>query len=292
LKLDAPAKLNLFLEVLGENAGFHQIVTVMQTVSLFDSLQMDAAPDGRLELCVEGPFKVPVEDNLVLRAARLLWSFSNVRGGARINLVKRIPAGAGLGGGSSDAAAALMGLNKLWNLGFRAEQLAECSVQLGSDVPFFLKGGCSLCTGRGEKVEPLKPVELDVVLVVPKVHVSTALVYRGTRHDGAKVSQLPMLNALKHGDAADVAGALFNRLQETTVRMVPEVADALELLRAERLLGVAQSGSGGAVFGIAANGEDSRRVAEKLSRLGFQTWALKSPADRRQGTGEGNDGNH
>ena len=292
LIVNAPGKVNLFLEILGEQGGFHRIVTVMQTISLCDSLEIESAPEGQLELSVEGPFRVPVEDNLVLRAARLLWSFSNVRGGARISLVKRIPVGAGLGGGSSDAAGALLGLNSLWNLALSAPRLLACAAALGSDVPFFIHGGCSLCTGRGESVHPLKPVELDLVLVMPKVHVSTAVVYRNARHEGPKTPEGPMLKALEAGDREKVKKCLFNRLQETTVQIAPEVKCALDALREERLSDVLQSGSGGAVFGLAGSAEDSRLIAGNLAERGFHALSLKSPTCRGPGVGECDNGNH
>ncbi|HEV8584196.1 MAG TPA: 4-(cytidine 5'-diphospho)-2-C-methyl-D-erythritol kinase, partial [Methylomirabilota bacterium] len=176
LVLNAAGKVNLVLEVLGKrDDGYHELVTVMQAVDLSDRLTLEDA-DG-LELRSSAP-GVPTDGrNLAMRAATALRDASGVGGGARITLDKRIPVAAGLGGGSTDAAAVLLGLNRLWKLRWPLARLDEVAAGLGMDVPFFLRGGTALATGRGERVEPLRGRSLGLVLVNPRFAVSTAETY-------------------------------------------------------------------------------------------------------------------
>src|SRR2546423_2242937 len=172
LVLNAAAKVNLILEVLGKrDDGYHGLVTVMQAVALCDRITLEDA--DVLELASSPG--VPADGrNLALRAATALREAAGVTRGARITLDKRIPVAAGLGGGSSDAAAVLLGLNRLWNLRWPLARLAEVAVTLGMDVPFFLRGGVALGTGRGERVAPLAGMPLALVLVNPGKPLSTA----------------------------------------------------------------------------------------------------------------------
>ncbi|MHC4593294.1 MAG: 4-(cytidine 5'-diphospho)-2-C-methyl-D-erythritol kinase, partial [Planctomycetota bacterium] len=156
LKVRAPSKINLYLEVLGQRPdGFHEIRTVMQAVSLCDELSFSARSDGQVVLSCSSP-DLPLDDrNLIVRAARLLKGRYGTERGASVELHKRIPVGGGLGGGSADCAVTLLALNRLWGLGAPLDELAETATELGSDVPFFLWGGTALCEGRGERVSPL-----------------------------------------------------------------------------------------------------------------------------------------
>lgn len=168
LRLLAPAKINLTLEVLGKRPdGYHEVRTIMQAVSLADELTFEDAAD--LSLIVEPDDAVPVEGNLVLRAAEALRAGAAVTRGARISLAKRIPVAGGLGGGSSDAATTLLGLRKLWGLDVTDEVLGRIAGGLGSDVPFFLKGGTALAQGRGDELTTLpQPIERWAVIVAPR----------------------------------------------------------------------------------------------------------------------------
>ena len=164
LTLEAPAKINLTLEVTGRREdGYHDIASIMQTVDLTDELTFDEADELTLEC--DAP-ELQTEDNLVLRAARLLRQHAGVVRGARIGLRKRIPHPAGLGGGSSDAATALTGLCRLWGLDMTARDLTPLAASLGSDIPFFLHGGTALVSGRGEKVRPLPAAELGWIIIL------------------------------------------------------------------------------------------------------------------------------
>ena len=181
MELKACAKINWDLCVLGRRPdGFHELDTVMVNVSLHDTLTFEPAAD--LVLTCDDPTLPTDERNLVVKAARALAAASGKTCGARIHLIKRIPAGGGMGGGSSDCACALIGLNRLWNLGWPPSRLHPLAAELGSDVPFFLYGGWRRCRGRGEIVEPLEgsadwpPVRL--LLVLTPLHVPTPLVYK------------------------------------------------------------------------------------------------------------------
>ncbi len=166
LRLLAPAKVNLTFEVLGRRAdGYHEVRTVLQSLSLADELTFEASDD--LSLTVEPEGAAPVEENLVLAAARLLRREAGVSAGAAIHLAKRIPMAGGLGGGSSDAATALLGLRRLWGLDLDADALRELAAQLGSDVPFFVSGGTALGQGRGEQLTPLPTPLGEAVVAVP-----------------------------------------------------------------------------------------------------------------------------
>jgi len=166
LRLLAPAKVNLTFEVLGRRAdGYHEVRTILQSLSLADELTFEASDD--LSLTVDPEGAAPVEENLVLRAAHLLQRETGVSTGAVIHLTKHIPMAGGLGGGSSDAAAALLGLRRLWGLNLDADALRELAAQLGSDVPFFISGGTALGEGRGERLSPLPTPQGAAVVAVP-----------------------------------------------------------------------------------------------------------------------------
>jgi 4-diphosphocytidyl-2-C-methyl-D-erythritol kinase len=157
ITLKTPGKVNLVLEILGKRTdGYHEIKSIMQAVSLFDALSFSRAPDIKMSCNIP---ELQSENNLVLKAARLLKQVSGYPAGALIAMEKNIPWEAGLGGGSSDAAAALTGLNKLWSLGLPRERLAEIAADIGSDVPFFIYGGTCLSEGRGEKIDKLPDID-------------------------------------------------------------------------------------------------------------------------------------
>ena len=166
LRLLAPAKVNLTFEVLGRRAdGYHEVRTILQSLSLADELTFEESDS--LTLTVEPEGAAPIEENLVVAAAHLLQRESGVSAGAAVHLVKRIPTAGGLGGGSSDAATALLGLRRLWGLDLDAEALRGLAAQLGSDVPFFVSGGTALGEGRGERLTPLPTPKGEAVVAVP-----------------------------------------------------------------------------------------------------------------------------
>jgi 4-diphosphocytidyl-2-C-methyl-D-erythritol kinase len=272
----APAKLNLFLEVLGKRPdGYHELETLMVAVNLCDTLSCRDDPAGRLTLACSDPGLPTGPENLVHRAAELLRASSEGAGarGASIELTKEIPAEAGLGGGSSDAAATLIALDRLWNLQTPPSRLEALAGMLGSDVPFFLRPPAAICRGRGERVEPITlPSPLHFVLVCPPIGSSTAAVYRHAVVPERPRSVRPVLDALD--DPAALGPELFNRLEPIAIRRAPDLAhvrNALHDLQSGPGLvtGHLMSGSGSAFFGLARDAEAARTAAAHLATKGL-----------------------
>jgi 4-diphosphocytidyl-2-C-methyl-D-erythritol kinase len=279
----APAKINLTLDVLGRRPdGYHALRSVMQTLELHDTLELRPAPAIRFACDVPA---LAGEDNLVPRAARLLRTATGYRGGVDVTLHKRIPVDAGLGGGSSDAAATLLALNQLWGLALVPERLAELGAALGSDVPFFFYAPLALVSGRGEVVEALPPATpASVVLLQPPCGLSTAQVFAAlppTRYgDGSGTERL--LAALQAGLAPE-QWPLCNGLQETVTALCPEVASALERLRTAGAPQAVLTGSGSTVYALFARPDDARRVYTRLTAAGHHailTATVPAPATR------------
>lgn len=276
LVLKTAAKVNLTLEVLGKRAdGYHEIATVMQAVDLSDRITLDDADD--LELRSSFP-DVPTDSrNLALRAAAALREAAGFRGGVRITLDKRIPVAAGLGGGSSDAAGVLVGLNRLWRLRWPLERLDELAATLGSDVPFFLRGGAAVATGRGEKVEPLRARSLALVLVNPKFPASTAEMYGrltpAMYSDGGATKAL--VGSLGRS-AARVAASLYNGMEAAAAGVFPQIAQMRAALLAAGALGALMSGSGPTVFGVARSYEQARQIRARVARGSWECWAVRT----------------
>jgi 4-diphosphocytidyl-2-C-methyl-D-erythritol kinase len=279
LTVRAPAKVNLFLEVLGKRPdGYHDLATLMVAVGLFDTLEFkeDHAGPVSLELASladhapeEGrPSLGTGPENLVRRAAELLRLRTGHRGGVRIRLHKRIPLQAGLAGGSSDAAATLVGLNRLWRLGLGREELSALGAELGSDVAFFLGTPAAWCTGRGEIVKPLRPARpLWLVLACPPVGLSTADVFRALTLPETPADGSELCLALERGDLDAIAAGLFNRLQPAAEHLCPAVAEVNERLGRLGALGHLMSGSGTTLFALCRTHANAWRVADELDPL-------------------------
>jgi 4-diphosphocytidyl-2-C-methyl-D-erythritol kinase len=270
--------VNLALEVLGKRAdGYHEIATVLQAVDLCDRLTVEAADTISLE--TDDP-ALPTDDgNLVVRAAKLMQKESGTEAGARITLRKQIPVAAGLGGGSSDAAATLWALNRLWRLRWPKARLYDVAVQLGMDVPFFLGPGRALATGRGERLEPLPPGGgYALVLVNPRVPLSTREVYErvpgGWQAQAAGTGRL--IEALRTRNVAKVAAALTNNLEAIVEPVLPAVRQMKAALLAAGALGAVMSGSGPTVFGMARSLDHARQIRRRVSRAGWACWAVRT----------------
>jgi len=264
-RIRAYAKLNLGLRVLYKRPdGYHELRTVFQTISLADDLEISFAPARSTRIEMHGTPEIP--DNLAERAARLVMDAAGKQGAVILKLRKNIPAGAGLGGGSSDAAAVLLGLPVLAGVDLPMEQLTSLAAQLGSDVPFFLFGGTALGLGRGEELYPLpdQPPE-RALLVVPAVHSSTADAYRdlsATLTAGAAASLTNMalqnkLDSFRRGVWAGAAGKdkpiIINDFEGVVLARYPELTGIRERLRQRGATRVAMTGSGSAIFGIFDN---------------------------------------
>ena len=281
----APAKINLTLDVLGRRPdGYHALRSVMQTLEIHDTLEL--RPAAAIRFACDAP-ALAGEDNLVLRAAHLLRTASGYGGGVDITLRKRIPIDAGLGGGSSDAAATLLALNRVWGLALAPARLAELGAALGSDVPFFLYAPLALVSGRGEVVEVLPPVPpASVVLHQPPCGLSTARVFAAlpptSYGDGSGTERL--LAALQAGLPPE-QWPLSNGLQETVAALYPEVAAALRRLREAGAPHAVLTGSGSTVYALFARDDDARRVYTQLTAAGHHailTATVSAPATQQQ----------
>ncbi len=263
----APAKVNLFLEVLRRRAdGYHELATLMTAVSLYDTLRLRDDPSGAVRLRCDRPDLSAGPDNLICRAAELLRRRAGRDLGVDARLWKRIPMAAGLGGGSSDAAAALAGLNALWRLGLTAAELAGLGAELGSDVAFFFAAPAAWCTGRGENVQPLALGRtLDFVLVSPPVGLSTAEVFRNVTPPEEPLTGDDLRRAATAGDVEEIGRRLHNRLQAPAERLRPQVAEWTERLAALGPAGTLMTGSGSTVFALCRSPEEALRVARGLA---------------------------
>ena len=267
--LQAPAKVNLHLELLGMRPdGYHEIETVMLAVDLCDELELVAAPAGQLRLSCDHPELSCGPENLVWRAAQKLMARTGQSVGARIHLVKRIPWAAGLGGGSSDAAAALLGLNQLWCLGLTKADLAELGAELGSDIPFFFKAPAAICRGRGERVENIPVAHRFVfVLVKPPMGLTTAAVYQRYRQqDAADPPCKPdrLVAALQAGDVATVGACLHNRLQASAMELCPPILEIYRRLHTAHCAGYLMSGSGSCLFALCHDTREAQHVVDDV----------------------------
>jgi 4-diphosphocytidyl-2-C-methyl-D-erythritol kinase len=262
----APAKVNLHLEILGRRPdGYHELETLMVAVSLCDTLVLQDDPSGHLGLECQRPEIPAGPDNLVLKAAALLQKTTGCQRGARVRLVKRIPMAAGLAGGSTDAAAALAGLNRLWELGLHDTELEKLASQLGSDVSFFFHTPAAWCTGRGEIVASTPMArKLWLVLVCPPFGLATAQVYGRVHVPAAPCSGAAIRKALASGDVEAIGRLLHNRLQEAATIVKPEIADYQRCLETLRPAGARMSGSGSTLFALGCNRKDAMRIATEF----------------------------
>jgi len=247
LVIRAYAKINWVLEVLGRREdGFHEVRTVLQNVSLSDVLTIRVREEGDIQVFCSQAGVPAGEANLCGRAALRLREATGVQAGASIEIEKGIPVAAGLGGGSSDAAATLVALNQLWGTGLSLGELTALGAGVGSDVPFFLAGGTAVGTGRGEQVRPCPgPSGWPVGLVGAGLGLATALVYRHLQTFRADAGErtIQMEQALRQGDPLAVAGALWNDLEEPAFRLRPELGARKRQLR-DRGVPALLSGSG------------------------------------------------
>lgn len=293
--VETPAKLNLFFEVLSKrNDGYHEIETLMCPVDLYDTISFTDDSSGQITLacdvdssveysasdgssdskdygteCLEvashgsGVGDLPQgRDNLVWRAADLLRRRVGHGHGARLHLTKRIPAAAGLGGGSSDAAASLLAANEGWRLGLSRADLMPLAAELGSDVPFFLAEGPAVCRGRGELIETVTGFgDLHFVIVYPPVGLSTSEVYAACCAADAPRGVERLLSALQLGDTERAGSLLFNRLQEVAKRLSPWIERLSNEFAKLDCLGHGMSGSGSSYFALCRHARHARRIA-------------------------------
>jgi 4-diphosphocytidyl-2-C-methyl-D-erythritol kinase len=249
----APAKLNLFLHVTGRrDDGYHDLQTVFQLIDLADDVHIHVREDGLIERPV-GPEGVPADADLVVRAARALQAAAQTRLGASLSVTKRIPLGAGLGGGSSDAATALVALNQIWKCGLSQQELAAIGVKLGADVPVFVGGRSAWAEGRGERLTPLELPETWFVLVHPRVHIQTAAVFQAselTRNS----PPITIAGFLQSGGRNDFEPVVRGRY--------PEVARALDWLG--HFAPARLTGTGSCVFAPCASLIEAQAIVTRV----------------------------
>jgi 4-diphosphocytidyl-2-C-methyl-D-erythritol kinase len=268
LSLRAPAKINWFLKIIGKrDDGYHDIISVMQCVNLYDELTFEHA--DTIELISD--MDIPLVDNIVYRTASRLKKQTSYGRGAKITLIKNIPHGAGLGGGSSDAASTLLGLNRLWGLKFNNTELHDIAAKIGSDVPFFLDGPCSLAEGRGEQLSPLKMNSSEVLLLVkPSISVSTAEAY--VSFDRSNVKKLTkktidiklLVQVLTRQEFHLHGSLLDNDLEQTVAARYPVIKEIKTQLLNSGAIISAMTGSGSAVYGLFRNREHAEKSAVEM----------------------------
>ena len=249
----APAKLNLFLHVVGRRAdGYHELQTLFQLIDLCDELSFTPTADGVIER-TEGPPGVPAAEDLSVRAARMLQQSAGVRAGAQIRLRKRIPLGGGLGGGSSDAATTLLALNELWGCRLSLPELAALALPLGADVPVFVQGSSAWAEGVGERLTRVTLPEAWYVIVHPGVAVSTARIFHSPEltRNSPLITIRAFFESGGHNDCEPVVRAQF-----------PEVAEALEWLG--RFAPATLTGTGSCVFASCASAIEAERLAARV----------------------------
>ncbi len=280
LALPAPAKLNLFLHVLERRAdGYHELQSAFALIDLADWVDLDRRNDGSLQRT--GDLVGPADNDLALRAARLLQQRTGTRFGADIHVLKRIPAGAGLGGGSSDAATTLIALNRLWNTALDRTELAALALELGADVPFFVHGFNAFAEGRGEQLSPIALTAAPYALIWPQVHVSTKEIFEDpglTRNTKAtKISDFSVAAGLSRPDdepALHSAPVLIgsNDLEPVARRRFPDIDRVAAHLA--RFGPTRMTGSGSAVYLVARNEETARAAVANLP-AGWQGWTVR-----------------
>jgi 4-diphosphocytidyl-2-C-methyl-D-erythritol kinase len=278
LRVRSFAKVNLALSVLGRRTdGYHDIHTIFQSIDLFDEIELRAA--AQLEFSSKDFPDIPLEDNLVWKAAKLLASRFNVRQGALMTLSKKIPMGSGLGGGSSNAAATLLGLCRLWRIAVPDDDLFKAAADLGSDVPFFLHGGTALGTGRGEKIQPLPdPPRQHLVVIFPGVQVSTAEAYRSLNlglTSSAEDHRIQRFRGRVEKNQSFLTG-IFNDFEKSILPAYPSIREAKRFLDTAGATAVLLSGSGSSVFGFFPDEESALAAARLAANEAWRVFPAKT----------------
>jgi len=286
INVRCPAKLNLYLEVTGKRAdGYHDIETVMQTVSLYDGLVIEPCePPGAILVECDDAAVPSGPENIVHRAAAEMRRATGRTEGVRMRLSKQIPAGAGLAGGSSDAAGAIAGLNLLWDARLSSERLARIGAAVGSDVPFFFTAGAAVCRGRGEIVEPLPPHRPQwFVIVWPEFELSTRSIYETLSLDLTNRPEndtiRDLIRLLDRTEPSQLGACFFNRLEKTATAVRSELVRIRQAMVEAGLKGVTMTGSGSAFFGLCERKEVAEKRSARLADSGLRAFACSSTSN-------------
>jgi len=263
--LDSPAKINLCLHVLGRRMdGYHELAMAMQRVDLVDRIKISCSAGSGVRVSCAGLELVDGEENIAARAARLILSEAGREQAVEIEIEKNIPVAAGLGGGSSNAATVLTGLDQILGLGLKQRRLLDLAAQLGADVPFFVFQSPAWATGTGVELKALPPLpDVAYLLVNPKIAVSTAWVYQSLElTKGGELANLPRFSVVTR---KDLCAALHNDLERVTLQHYPLLAEIKRLLLEQGAIGALMSGSGATVFGVFSNYAGACRAADRLA---------------------------
>ena len=281
IDLKSRAKINLSIDVLGKrDDGYHIVDMIMQTIDLYDNLKITKI-DGDFIKIKSNSKDIPLnQNNIVYKAADILKKRFNIKDGVEIYIQKNIPVAAGMAGGSSNAAAVLVGLNKVWNLGLSESQLKEIGLQLGADVPFCITGGSALAQGIGEELTNIHGLSENVNILVckPDIFVSTKEVYQSL--DMNEIKKRPdnqkLIDALQVNDVKYVSENMVNVLEEVTSSKYNEINQIERIIMDNKALGSMMSGSGPTVFGLFDNKEYAIRAKEELLQSYNQVYLVKS----------------
>ena len=276
----APAKINLYLEIINKRAdGYHNIESVMHTVSLFDILEFTKIKDNKIELVCDNADLFDTKKNLVYKAAEKVKEKYKINFGVKIKLTKNIPMGAGLGGGSSDAAATILALNKIWNINDDIKNLELLGATLGADVPFFMTGGTAKISGIGDIVEKINTnFSGTFVLVKPNFGVSTPYAYSKVKFPLTNTHKISKITTILEKEAFDFESAkdlFFNRFEDfifDEYQEIKQIREVLEDLGCASLM----SGSGATVFGLVHDRESIDFILNELKKCGWNVWVASS----------------
>ena len=274
ISLKALAKINIGLDVTGiRDDGYHEVKMIMQTVNLFDKLTIKKSSDDKITMSTNLKF-LPVDgDNLCIKAARLLIEEFGIKEGVHIDLEKHIPVAAGMAGGSTDAAAVLFGVNKLFNLKLSQKDLMERGVKIGADVPYCIMRGTALAEGIGEVLSPLPPmIKCPVLIAKPGIAVSTKQVYTAldSCFDSVKHPDIDaLISDIKAGDLKALCGHMGNVLEDVTIPLHPVIADIKANMMENGAVGAMMSGSGPTVFGFFDDNKKARAAKDALTKSGM-----------------------
>ncbi|GAA4870051.1 4-(cytidine 5'-diphospho)-2-C-methyl-D-erythritol kinase [Paenibacillus vulneris] len=275
----APAKINLSLDVLRKREdGYHEVEMVMTMVDLADRIEMQELPRDTIIISSQAGYIPLDEKNLAFQAAKLIKDRYDVKQGVYIHLDKKIPVAAGLAGGSSDAAATLRGLNRLWKLNIPSEELQRLGAELGSDVPFCVTGGTAIARGRGEKLEPIEsPPQCWVVLAKPPINVSTSEIYGKLKANAIQShpSTERIVQAIRNKRFDLLCENLGNVLEEVTLDLYPEVRQLKDCMMRLGADGVLMSGSGPTVFGLVSKEAKVPRIYNGLRGFCKDVYAVR-----------------
>lgn len=281
ISLKSRAKINLSIDVIGKREdGYHIVEMIMQTIDLYDDIKLKELEEDNIIIKSECSYIPLNEDNIVYKAAKLIKEKMDIKKGIEIFIKKNIPVAAGMAGGSSNAAAVLVGLNELWELGLSKDELRDLGLKLGADVPFCIEGGTALAEGIGEKLTYIKGINKDVNILVckPDIFVSTKEVYQSL--DIKNIEKRPdnklLIEKLKNDDIVSVSNNMVNVLEEVTSKKYSDIKVIENIIAKNGAMGTMMSGSGPTVFGFFDNEEKAKRARVELLENYSQVYVVTS----------------